>query len=124
MEISPESGPNLTPGPNLVPTSGPNLSHCKNWAGPKGPNLSARPYTQRVAVSHSLLYVKIGWDRWDRWDLIRVSAGKTDPTPRSQPPFCGPNVGTQTPENQPLGLRHIGEILPAVLKSLRKQAPP
>ena len=123
MEISQESGSNLTPGTNLVPTSGSNLSHCKNWSGTNGTNLSARPYAQEVTIpTISCMENRLV-------PLVPLVpnkgfCGQNGTNPPVPTPFLGSNVGTETAEIQPQGLRHIKDILPAVLKHLRKQATP
>ena len=123
MEISPESGSNLTPGTNLVPTSGSNLSHCENWSGTNGTNLSARPYAQEV-TNHTISCMENRLVPLVPLVPNKGFCGQNGTNPPVPTPLGGTNVGTQTPKFQPQGLRHIGDILPGVLKRLRKQATP
>ena len=121
MEISPESGSNLTPGTNLVPTSGSNLSHCENWSGTKGTNLSARPYAQK---SHqpTISYMENRLVPLVPLVPNKGFCGQNGSNPPVPTPFLRFQRWNLNGGNQPQGLRHIGDILPGVLDRLHLQA--
>ena len=123
MEISQESGSNLTPGTNLVPTSGSNLSHCENWSGTNGTNLSARPYAQEV-TNHTISCMENRLVPLVPLVPNKGFCGQNGTNPPVPTPFLRFQRWYQTPELQPQGLRHIRDILPGVLKGMRPQSSP
>ena len=123
MEISPESGSNLTPRyqPGTNPWYQPkSLLKLVRYLGyqPARTPVCARSHQPTISYMENRLVPLV--------PLVpnKGFCGENGTNPPVPTPLGGTNVGTQTPKFQPQGLRHIGDILPGVLKRLRKQATP
>jgi len=123
MEISPESGSNLTPryqpgtNPWYQPKSLQKLVRYQGYQPARTP-VCARSHQPTISYMENRLVPLV--------PLVpnKGFCGENGTNPPVPTPLGGTNVGTQTPKFQPQGLRHIGDILPGVLKRLRKQATP
>jgi len=123
MEISPESGSNLTPryqpgtNPWYQPKSLQKLVRYQGYQPARTP-VCARSHQPTISYMENRLVPLV--------PLVpnKGFCGQNGTNPPVPTPFLRFQRWYQTPELQPQGLRHIRDILPGVLKGMRPQSSP